>query len=56
MAEETTVRVTIDLPIDLEKRISEIANNEMRSRHSQIVYLLSEKMSENGNGKKEKTK
>lgn len=53
---DETVRVTIDLPIDLEKKISEIANNEMRSRHSQIVYLLSEKLNGNGNGKKEKTK
>lgn len=50
-----SVRVTVDLPQNLEQKITELSKNERRSRQSQIVYLL-ERSFEGADGKKEKTK
>jgi hypothetical protein len=48
-ARPSTVRFTLDVPIELNKKLVAEAKAEKRSRHKQILIIL-ERVFENGNG------
>lgn len=48
-ARPSTVRFTLDVPVELNKKLVAEAKAEKRSRHKQILIIL-ERVFENGNG------